>query len=85
MQHIKWIIGIAVGAILGFSYWYFIGLRHYFFRDKQYNLRGINGRPAGDSATLDHVISRWCDQNKLIRVADSVLRLNFFYAKVKEG
>lgn len=25
MQYIKWIIGIAAGAILGFSYWYYIG------------------------------------------------------------
>jgi hypothetical protein len=25
MNYIKWIIGISIGAILGFSYWYFIG------------------------------------------------------------
>lgn len=25
MKHMKWIIGIVVGAIFGFGYWYFIG------------------------------------------------------------
>ena len=25
MKYFKWIIGIIVGATLGFSYWYFIG------------------------------------------------------------
>ena len=25
MKYFKWIIGIVVGAALGFSYWYFIG------------------------------------------------------------
>jgi hypothetical protein len=25
MKYLKWIIGIVVGATLGFSYWYFIG------------------------------------------------------------
>ena len=25
MKYLKWIIGITVGAAVGFSYWYFIG------------------------------------------------------------
>lgn len=25
MKHLKWIIGIIAGAVVGFSYWYFIG------------------------------------------------------------
>ncbi len=25
MKYLKWIIGIVVGGMLGFSYWYFIG------------------------------------------------------------
>ncbi|MEX2235256.1 MAG: DUF6132 family protein [Cyclobacteriaceae bacterium] len=25
MKYLKWIIGIIVGASIGFSYWYFIG------------------------------------------------------------
>jgi len=25
MKYMKWIVGISIGAILGFSYWYFIG------------------------------------------------------------
>lgn len=25
MKYIKWIIGLSIGAALGFSYWYFIG------------------------------------------------------------
>lgn len=25
MKYIKWIIGLSIGAGLGFSYWYFIG------------------------------------------------------------
>ena len=27
MNYLKWVIGIVVGATLGFSYWYFIGCK----------------------------------------------------------